>query len=52
MITGVEGNAFSYVPGWAAHSDYEVTLAGAKASGTLAVEADNRAMARSDIEVA
>ena len=40
-VTGVEGNAFSYVPGLGAHTDYEVTLAGDKAGGTLDVEADN-----------
>lgn len=40
-ITGVEGNAFSYAPGLGAHTGYEVTLAGDKASGTLDVEADN-----------
>lgn len=40
-VTGVDGNAFSYVPGLGAHCDYEVTLAGDKASGTLDVVADN-----------
>jgi Cytochrome oxidase complex assembly protein 1 len=40
-VTGVSGNAFSYVPGLGAHTDYEVTLSGDKASGTLDVEADN-----------
>ncbi len=40
-VAGVEGNAFSYVPGLGGHSDYEVRLSGSKASGTLAVEADN-----------
>ena len=40
-VTGVDGNAFSYVPGMGAHTDYEVTLTGDKASGTLDVEADN-----------
>ncbi len=40
-VTGVEGNAFSYVPGLGAHTDYEVALAGDKASGTLEVAAEN-----------
>jgi hypothetical protein len=40
-VTGVEGNAFSYAPGLGARTDYEVTLSGDKASGTLDVEADN-----------
>jgi hypothetical protein len=40
-VTGVDGNAFSYVPGLGAHTDYEVTLAGDKASGTLDVVANN-----------
>ena len=40
-VTGVEGNAFSFVPGLGAHSDYEVTLTGDRASGTLAVEANS-----------
>lgn len=39
-VTGVEGNAFSYVPGLGARTDYEVALAGNKASGTLDVVAD------------
>jgi hypothetical protein len=39
-VTGVEGNAFSFVPGLGTHTDYEVALAGDKASGTLEVEAD------------
>ena len=41
-IIGVEGNVFSFTPGLGTHTDYEVTLAGDKASGTLDVEADNR----------
>ena len=40
-VTGVDGNAFSFVPGLGTHTDYEVTLAGDKASGMLEVEADN-----------
>jgi hypothetical protein len=40
-VTGVDGNAFSFVPGLGTHTDYEVTLAGDRASGTLDVEADN-----------
>ena len=39
-ITGVEGNAFSFVPGLGSHTDYEVTLSGDRASGRLEVEAD------------
>jgi hypothetical protein len=36
-ITGVEGNAFSWVPGLGQTSAYVVDLSGAKGSGTLAV---------------
>jgi len=39
-VTGVQGNAFSFVPGLGSQTDYEVTLSGDKASGTLDVEAD------------
>ena len=39
-VTGVEGNAFSFVLGSGSHTDYEVALSGDKASGTLDVEAD------------
>jgi hypothetical protein len=39
-VTGMDGNAFSFVPGLGSRSDYEVTLTGDKASGTLDVEAD------------
>lgn len=39
-VTGVEDNAFSFVPGWGTHTDYEVILTGDKASGVLEVEAD------------
>jgi|SRR5579871_1892788 len=39
-VTGIEGNAFSFVPGMGTHTDYEATLTGDKASGTLDVEAD------------
>jgi Cytochrome oxidase complex assembly protein 1 len=39
-VTGVQGNAFSFVPGLVSHTDYEVTLSGDKASGILDVEAD------------
>ena len=39
-VSGIEGNAFSFVPGLGTHTDYEVTLRGDKASGTLDVEAD------------
>jgi hypothetical protein len=38
-ITGVEGNAFSFVPGLGSRSDYVVTLQGSKGSGRLAVDA-------------
>ena len=41
-VTGVEGNAFSFVPGLGSHTDYEVTLSGDKASGRLDVEANTR----------
>jgi hypothetical protein len=37
-ITGVAGNAFSFVPGLGARSAYVVGLTGSKASGTLAIE--------------
>jgi len=39
-VTGMAGNAFSFVPGIGSHSSYEVTVEGDKASGTLGVEAD------------
>ena len=39
-IVGMEGNAFSYVPGIGGQSEYEVQLEGSKATGTLEVEAD------------
>ena len=39
-VTGVEGNAFSFVPGLGSHTNYEVTLSGDRASGRLDVEAD------------
>jgi len=39
QITGIEGSAFSFVPGLGARSDYVVTLEGSKASGRLAVDA-------------
>ena len=39
-VVGMEGNAFSYVPGLGSHSDYEVRLSGSKANGRLDVEAD------------
>lgn len=38
-VTGVAGNAFSFVPGLGSRSSYEVTVEGDKASGTLDVEA-------------
>ncbi len=38
-VTGVAGNAFSFVPGMGSRSSYEVTVEGDKASGTLDVEA-------------
>lgn len=38
-VTGVAGNAFSFVPGMGGRSSYEVTIEGDKASGTLDVEA-------------
>ena len=37
-ITGVTGNAFSFVPGIGSRSAFVVSLAGSKASGTLAVQ--------------
>src|SRR3954468_1454488 len=37
-ITGVAGNAFSFVPGIGSRSAMVVSLTGSKASGTLAVE--------------
>ena len=39
-VTGVEGNAFSFVPGLGTHTDYEVAIAGDKASGILDIESD------------
>ena len=39
-VTGVEGNAFSFVPGLGTQTDYEVTLTGDKGSGILDVQAD------------
>ena len=39
-VTGVEGNAFSFMSGMGARSAYSVALTGSKASGTLAVEAE------------
>jgi hypothetical protein len=36
IITGVEGNSFSWVPGLTSH-DYDLTLEGAKGKGRLAV---------------
>ena len=39
-ITGVEGNFRSFVPGLGVHGDYVLDVEGAKASGTLAVDAD------------
>ena len=39
-VTGVEGNAFSFMPGLGSHVDYEVVVAGSRATGTLDVEAD------------
>ncbi|HKD47861.1 MAG TPA: cytochrome c oxidase assembly factor Coa1 family protein [Rhizomicrobium sp.] len=39
-VVGMEGNAFSYIPGLGSHSDYEVRLSGSKASGRLDVGAD------------
>ena len=40
QVTGVAGNAFSFMPGLGGHSSYEVTIEGDKTSGTLDVEAD------------
>ena len=37
-ITGVAGNAFSFVPGLGSRSAYVVDLTGSKASGRLAIE--------------
>ncbi len=39
-VTGIGGNAFSFVPGLGSHVDYEVVIAGSRATGTLDVEAD------------
>jgi hypothetical protein len=39
-VTGVAGNAFSFVPGLGSHVDYEVAIAGDRAAGILDVEAD------------
>ena len=39
-VTGVEASTQSFIPGLGAHIEYEVTLAGDKANGTLDVEAD------------
>jgi hypothetical protein len=39
-VTGVTGNAFSFVPNIGSRADYQVTVEGDKASGTLDVEAD------------
>jgi hypothetical protein len=40
-VTGVTGDFLSFVPGLGAHNEYEVTLAGSKAAGTLDVEAES-----------
>jgi hypothetical protein len=39
-ITGVEGNAFSFMLGTGTHTAYAVGLAGSRASGTLGIESD------------
>ncbi|HEY4274274.1 MAG TPA: cytochrome c oxidase assembly factor Coa1 family protein [Rhizomicrobium sp.] len=39
-VTGVGGNAFSFVPGQGSHADYEVAIAGDRAAGVLDVESD------------
>lgn len=41
-VTGVEGNAFSFAPGFGSRTSYEVTVEGDKASGILDVEAATR----------
>ena len=41
-VAGIDGNAFSYVPGMGSHSDYEVRLEGSKGEGMLEVEAETR----------
>jgi hypothetical protein len=41
-VTGIEGNAFSFVPGLGSRSDYVVTLRGSKAEGRLAIDATVR----------
>jgi hypothetical protein len=41
-ITGVEGNAFSFVSGLGTHSGYVVELEGSKARGRLALDATTR----------
>jgi hypothetical protein len=41
-VTGVTGNYFAFVPGLGAHNNYEVSLAGTRAQGTLDVEADSQ----------
>jgi hypothetical protein len=47
-VTGVAGNAFSFVPGLGSHIDYEVAIAGSRATGVLDVEADT---ARGRVEI-
>ena len=41
-VVGMDGNAFSYVPGMGSRSDYDVRLEGSKTGGTLEVEAETR----------
>lgn len=41
-VVGIEGNAFSYVPGLGSRSNYVARLSGSRASGRLEVEAETR----------
>jgi hypothetical protein len=47
-VTGVAGNAFSFVPGMGSHTSYQVMIEGDKAGGTLDVEADT---SRGQVEI-
>jgi hypothetical protein len=41
-ITGIEANAYSFMPGLGTRRGYAVTLAGSRAQGRLTVEAETR----------
>jgi hypothetical protein len=47
-VTGVAGNAFSFMPGIGSHTSYQVTVEGDKASGILDVEAET---SRGQVEI-